>query len=476
LLAVSLQLRLLLAFSFLIVLAAGFLVYFHLHNSRVLMGAIGEDLQAIGNTVHLSSQTISSENGADRQTLESFVRDASARKNVREVHVVGSNQKIVASSNPEQVGRAAKLTGREIVLHEELGQRDSSGHGIRYLVRVPILRDHQVIGVVQTAIVLRDFRGLVRQTLVRNLVVALAALLLAFFASSYVLHLLSRPLHRITLAAERVAGGDLSVRLPTLGRNDEASRLNSAFNVMVERLSERRDLEDRLRSLERQALVAEMSASLAHEIRNPLNLINLTAGHLDESFAPQEPARRAEYGEILKSLRGEVKHLNGVVHHFLSMSRPGRLALQTFPLAAVLEDTKVLIRQHLTARGIELRIAADASLTLRADEGQMRLLFLNLFLNAAEASPDKGRIQVEAFKSGEERATVIRISDEGAGIVPEDAERIFDAYHTRKEAGIGLGLALVRRIAEEHHGLVKAWNRPEGGACFETRIPETQNG
>ena len=215
---VSLQIRLLAAFTLLIVLAAGFLAYFHVRSSHYLMGAIGEDLQSIGTAVRLSSRTLDSDKGADRKALEEFVREAAAQKYVREVHVVGSNRKIVASSDPDQIGRHMNVTGKEIVVREELGSRDSSTDSsagrLRYQVRVPILRDGKVIGMVQTSVLLRDFRALVRATLIRNLAVSLAALLLAFFASSYFLHLLSKPLRTLTTAAEKVAAGDLSTRLP----------------------------------------------------------------------------------------------------------------------------------------------------------------------------------------------------------------------------------------------------------------------
>ncbi len=474
---VSLQIRLLAAFTLLIVLAAGFLAYFHVRSSHYLMGAIGEDLQSIGTAVRLSSRTLDSDKGADRKALEEFVREAAAQKYVREVHVVGSNRKIVASSDPDQIGRHMNVTGKEIVVREELGSRDSSTDSsagrLRYQVRVPILRDGKVIGMVQTSVLLRDFRALVRATLIRNLAVSLAALLLAFFASSYFLHLLSKPLRTLTTAAEKVAAGDLSTRLPvSKGSGNEVSRLNIAFNAMTEKLTERRELEDKLRDLDRQAMVNEMSASLAHEIRNPLNLINLTAGHLDDAYMPADPARRTEYGEIMRSLRAEVQHLNEVAHRFLAMGQPGRLNPERFRIGALMEETKLLIRQHLVTKQAEVQVQADPMLTMRADKGQLRLLLLNLFLNAAEASPMRGTITASAFREG--AWMVIRVGDEGGGIAEADRERIFQPYQTGKATGIGLGLALVRRISEEHQGTVRAGNGTEGGALFEVRIPDKE--
>ncbi len=447
--------------------------YSHVRTAERLLTEISEDLQDIGNTVHLSSQKLSAEKGPDREQLESFVKEAAAQKNVREVHVISSHQEIVASSNPSKVGHKAKLTGKEIVVREELGTRDTSGQNLHYEVRVPILKDQQLIGVVQTSVELPDFRGLVREALVRNLVVALVALLLAFIASSYLLHLLNQPLRRLSAAATKVAGGDLGLRLPELRRNDEVARLNTAFNSMVESLAERRNLQDRLRQLERQSLVSEMAASLAHEIRNPLNLINLTAGHLEGSFMPADPQKKADFEELMKSLQGEVQHLNQVVHHFLSASRPGRMRQEIFSLGELVEEARVLLRPQFVAKNVELINSVAASLQLSADKEQIRLLLLNLLLNAIEAVPEGSRVEVEASTAAEDGKTWVdlHVLDNGSGILPDDLERVFDAYFTRKETGVGLGLALVRRIAEEHGGSVRALNRPEGGANFEVRLP-----
>ena len=471
---VSLQTRLLLAFTVLLFAVAGLMSYFHVRTAQRLLTEIGDDLQDIGNTVHLSTQKLSADKGPDREKLESFVKEALAQKNVREVHVISSHQEIVASSNPSKLGRKVKLTGKEIVIREELGTPDTAGRNLHYDIRVPILRDQQVIGVVQTSVLLPDFRGLVREALIKNLVIALMALLLAFAASSYLLHRLNKPLRTLSVAATKVAGGDLALRLPELPRNDEMAKLNIAFNAMVERLAERRSMQDRLRQLERQSLVSEMAASLAHEIRNPLNLINLTAGHLEESFTPADPEKQPHFEELMKSLQGEVRHLNQVVHHFLSASRPGRLHQERFALRELVEEARVLLRPQFSLKNAELRNEVGEALQLRADKEQMRLLLLNLLLNAVEAVPEKGWIAVEARsdtdKSGKGWVNLY-VRDNGTGIHPDDVERVFDAYFTRKDTGVGLGLALVKRIAEEHGGSVLASNGPDGGACFEIRIP-----
>ena len=217
-----------------------------------------------------------------------------------------------------------------------------------------------------------------------------------------------------------------------------------------------------------------MAASLAHEIRNPLNLINLTAGHLEGSFSPADPEKYAQFQEFMKALQGEVQHLNQVVHHFLSASRPGRMRQEFFALQDLVEEARILMKPQFSAKGITLENKVEKTVVLQADKEQIRLLLLNLFLNAIEAVPGGGKVEIDSLNesgdAGREWMT-LRVMDSGPGIQPDDLDHVFDAYFTRKESGVGLGLALVRRIAEEHGGSVRVSNRPEGGACFEVRIP-----
>jgi signal transduction histidine kinase len=101
----------------------------------------------------------------------------------------------------------------------------------------------------------------------------------------------------------------------------------------------------------------------------------------------------------------------------------------------------------------------------------MKLALLNLVLNAIEAVCENGRIQVAAEEVGESGEILISIQDDGPGIAPEDLNRIFEPYFTKRPGGTGLGLALVRRIVEKHMGKIRAQNLPEGGARFEIRLP-----
>src|SRR5206468_10239311 len=134
----------------------------------------------------------------------------------------------------------------------------------------------------------------------------------------------SRPLHEHDDAAHRVAAGDLSVKVPG-GGAVETDSLSRTFNEMVERLRENRLLEERLHFAERSTALGRLASAVAHEIRNPLNFINLSIDHVRERLAPAEPARRQDFGRILVNVQAEVLRLNRLVGDFLSFGKPMRL-------------------------------------------------------------------------------------------------------------------------------------------------------
>jgi nitrogen fixation/metabolism regulation signal transduction histidine kinase len=467
---IRLELKLLFVFALFFIGVVSLVVYINMQSERSLVEEVEKDLEEVGRTVHFSTQKLSAERGPDRETLERFIEEVKSKKGVREVSVVGSTHEIIASSNPNKVGQHRELTGQEIVVREQLGEEDTTGHYIHYQVKVPLIRNDQVIGLVQTSIVVEDYRYFLRKLFFKNLSVAAGVMLFAFGAVFFVLSRLNQPLRRLTFAAERVASGDLTIQLKGR-RRDEVGRLTTAFNAMIQRLSEQQQLEDKLHGLERRAILSEMASSLAHEIRNPLNLINLTADHLGQQFQPDGDERRQAYQDLIQGLKAEVRHLNQMVNEFLNVGRPAKLKKVRFAWKDLLDQVQGLVKHQLASKKITLEWNGQTDLTITADLEQLRLVFLNLFLNAMEAVPENGRIAVHVEKDVTTGKVVVSIADNGPGIKPEDLDRIFDPYFTKRPGGTGLGLALVRRIVEEHGGKIQAANQPGGGARFEITLP-----
>src|SRR4051812_25459938 len=234
------QTKLMLVFILLLLSVVGLMAFFSFQNAKRLLGEVESDMQDIVNTVHFSTRKLSTEKGPDREFLEKFIEEFKAKKGVKEVSIVSNRHEVIASSNPKRIGRKDQgLSGKEIVVQEEFGVPDSSrdgSHRLRYEVRMPLIRDDRIIGLVQTSIALTDFRSLLRETYVKNLGIALTALSVACGASFFILVRLNKPIRSLSAAADRVSFGDLTVKIPDLGR-DEMGRLASSFNGMIAKLA-----------------------------------------------------------------------------------------------------------------------------------------------------------------------------------------------------------------------------------------------
>ena len=153
----------------------------------------------------------------------------------------------------------------------------------------------------------------------------LAVLLVATIFTILLVWQFTRPIQDLSNAARRVAAGDFDFRVPAARRSDEMGALARVFNEMIARLGRMRELEAQLHQAERSAVVGRLASAIAHEVRNPLNYINLTLDHLRTALAPTEPDKRALVDRLTDQLKAEVQRINVRISEFLSYSRPARL-------------------------------------------------------------------------------------------------------------------------------------------------------
>jgi signal transduction histidine kinase len=231
-----------------------------------------------------------------------------------------------------------------------------------------------------------------------------------------------------------------------------------------------------MKERDRLAALGEMSAGLAHEIRNPLAAIKGAVQYLDPGKLP------ADDRQFLEIVVDEVNRLNGVVTQFLDYSRPLKPAMEPTDVNEILERTfKLLHPQVPSDVAVELDLAAGVP-PVASDAEQLKQVFLNLALNAFQAMPRGGRLRVTTrvqrddlafWREGSRKADAveIRFHDTGPGI-PEDArESIFVPFYTTKEKGTGLGLAICQRIVKAHGGTIGVRTPADGGAEFLVRLP-----
>ena len=234
--------------------------------------------------------------------------------------------------------------------------------------------------------------------------------------------------------------------------------------ILFQDLTGLRQMEEAVRRTDRLAVVGGLAAGLAHEIRNPLASM---CGSIDALGA--SPGLDGQERRLMQVVRSEAERLEALVREFLSFARPLPPTLEALDGARTVADTVELFRAQVAERGIELVARAQAPVWVRADPGQLRQVLWNLLGNAADATPDGGRVEVRIAPQG--GRGVLEVADTGSGIADEDLQRIFDPFFTTKERGTGLGLAIVHRIVEAHGGTLSVRSEVGRGSTFRVELP-----
>ncbi|MBE7561152.1 HAMP domain-containing protein [bacterium] len=237
--------------------------------------------------------------------------------------------------------------------------------------------------------------------------------------------------------------------------------------VTVRDLSVIRVLEESVRRSDKLAALGHLSAGMAHEIRNPLGIIKGSAELLEKRLSRDEEAR-----DLARYIIDECLRLSRTLQDFLDFARPREPALDAASINQVLQKTLPLADHHPLRDKIRLELDLSPDLPdVLADAAQCQQVFLNLLLNAFEASPDGGVVQVTSRLDAERDQVVVSVQDHGVGIPTEALDNIFNPFFTTKTNGTGLGLSIVHRIMESHHGDIRVESRPGAGATFTLRFP-----
>jgi two-component system sensor histidine kinase HydH len=235
--------------------------------------------------------------------------------------------------------------------------------------------------------------------------------------------------------------------------------------LLIEDVTERREMEERVSRMNQLATVGHLAANVAHEIRNPISAIKTAAQFLRKEY--QGEALIDQFAGIINE---ECDRLSKVTSDFLSFARPSALSFQPTSIAGVLERTLQLVGPHLSEQGVQLEQHLDHLPEIPADRDELVQVFLNLLMNAMQAIEGRGRVAVAARRHGADGVEVT-ISDTGCGIPADSIEQVFKPFYTTKTKGTGLGLAIVRKIVEAHGGAVEISSRPGSGSTCRVILP-----
>jgi signal transduction histidine kinase len=282
----------------------------------------------------------------------------------------------------------------------------------------------------------------------------------------------TRPIADLSEAARRVAAGDLSYRLMDAARTDEIGQLASQFNLMTAELEKTRHLEAQLQQVEKSAVVGRLASAIAHEIRNPLNYINLTLDHLRAKFAPSENGKREDFEKLTAQLKTEVGRINNQISDFLRYSRPIKLNLQAIDARRTVEDSLRIVEPQAEDQNILISLIERENVPqILGDAEVLRSVFSNLFINAVQALERNGG-NLNVTISPDDDSVKIEVADNGGGIPAENLDKIFEPYFSTKETGTGLGLAIVKKIVDDHSGTIRVESHLNEGTKFIVKLPK----
>jgi signal transduction histidine kinase len=233
----------------------------------------------------------------------------------------------------------------------------------------------------------------------------------------------------------------------------------------MEDVSDVKALTEQLIRADRLAAMGELTAGVAHEVRNPLGVIRATVQLLED--AECDPARISEAAEIIKQ---EIDRLDKVIKALLDFGRPSTPTLVEVDIDSVLDDVVLFTKRFATQSDVVIERSSASSLPpVLADPDQLKQVFLNLVTNAVQAMEVAGgRIWITERSEGD--FVEVEVADNGPGIPPEELGKVFDPFYSKRAGGTGLGLTIVHRIVDEHGGHIEVESSAEG-TTFKVSLP-----
>jgi signal transduction histidine kinase len=248
-------------------------------------------------------------------------------------------------------------------------------------------------------------------------------------------------------------------------------QLAQRFNEMTSELEKKSELEAQLQQAEKSAVVGRLGSAIAHEIRNPLNYINLTLDHLRRKFTPADGTDRDTFQKLTSQLKSEVGRINQQISDFLNYSRPANVDLRPIDARKVVEDSLRIVEADAEEKHIKIGLVEQEGVSqVIGDPEFLRSVFNNLFINAVQSMESKGG-NLNVKIAPENGFVRFDISDTGSGISGENLSKIFEPYFSTKETGTGLGLAIVQKIVDVHNGSIDVKSTEGIGTSFTLKLP-----
>jgi len=353
------------------------------------------------------------------------------------------------------------------------------------------IRDIQgrIIGMLYVGMLEAPYVDLKKRVLYNFLTIGLVSvLLLGVFAVYMAMHV-STPIHQLVAATERIAGGELGVRVP-VARSDEIGQLAASFNQMSEKLlqathsiqsfarrlkekvqektSELEKTQANLVQAEKLASLGKLAAGIAHEINNPLTSILINSHLVAEQLQDKQ-----EFQENLDLIISETTRCSSIVRGLLEFSRQTEPQKECLNVNRLIEQTLSLLEKQLVLQNVHIARSLASDLpNVMVDANKLKQVFTNIILNAVDAMPAGGTLTIHTAKNHDGGQVEITFSDTGVGMDRQILNRVFDPFFSTKGIkGTGLGLAVSYGIVQQHNGAIGLESSPGKGTTATVRLP-----
>jgi signal transduction histidine kinase len=369
----------------------------------------------------------------------------------------------------------AELTDREaVVRRHQLRDAEHNPLGDVLEIEVPIfLRDvSDRWGSVKLGLSLEEMHAEVRRTSMLLLGIGALGLLIGIIGATWLARRITTPLQKLVEGTKHISRGDFSLQID-IDSQDEVGNLARSFNEMSRQLQllqkRMEEANKRLIQVEKLASIGHISAGIAHEIRNPLTAVKLNI----QKISAKENLDEGDLVNLEISQEG-IAQIEKFIKELLNYARVSELNLDWFAMDQIIDGSIKMIADSLELKNVtvEKHYAPDMP-QVRVDADKVRQVILNMLRNSCEAVDVGGKIKVRIEKTDTPSGPRLRteISDNGRGVPQKDWENVFEPFYTTKASGIGLGLAIARKILEQHDGTIRVRAQEGQGSCFEILLP-----
>jgi len=471
--SLSLRTQLLLILFLLLAMTIGSLTVIYARSEGALIERISDNIEDITKAIQISVEELTYR-GDSTARLKGYVEMLN-KKGIKEISIIGDNAEVIASSNPRKIGTKENLSGekrtwrkKDLMITARLGEESKKETQRLHNVIMPVSIKGQNVGYILISMILDDYQQIGQKNHIKRVLSTLFAFSIGIIISLLIAEKYTEPIKKIAQASKRIAEGEL-VKIRDKNRKDEIGILIKSYNEMVDKLIEQKALEEKLKKTEQLSMIGQISSGIAHEIRNPLNFLSLSIGHIKERISEASMEDKDELLKLLDDLTKEIHKINELIHNFLFLGKPITLHKEWVIPEQLIEEALYIVKDKIQS-GIDIKVINTNEKTpIYCDREYMRICILNILLNAMQAVDGRGAITIEC--GNDNGYSSITIHDTGPGIPEGEMERIFEPYYSTKQNGMGLGLAITKRFVEEHNGQITVESTPGQGTTMRIKVP-----